>query len=58
MDVPKEIGHQLCGILGGCWSGGYPTLVALAEALERLAATCRRIHAEREAARTGDRLIG
>lgn len=58
MIVPAEIGHSLCGILGACWSNGYPTLIALAEALERVSARCRRLHAEAEAARTGDRLIG
>jgi hypothetical protein len=58
MKVPAEIGHQLCGILGACWSDGYKNLVHLAEALERVAANCRRLAAEQSAANVGDRLIG
>lgn len=58
MRVPAEIGHQLCGILGGCWSDGYKNLIDLASALERVAANCRRLAAEQEAANPRDRLIG
>lgn len=58
MQIPKELGHSLCGILGGCWSDGYPNLIALAEALERVAARARTIHAEMIAKRDSDRIIG
>ena len=58
MIVPAEIGHQICGILGACWSGGYKSLLDLAQALERVSANCRRLHAEKIAAEGGPRLIG
>ena len=58
MEIPAELGQMLCGILGACWSKSYPNLIAFAEALERLAAHSRTIHARQKAAEGGDRLIG
>ena len=58
MEIPKELGQQLCGILGACWSNSYPTLIAFAEALERVAARARVLHAEAIAKQDSARIIG
>lgn len=58
MKTPAELGGRLCGILSACWSDSYPTMLALAEALEQLAAQARRMHAEQLAKQDSTRIIG
>ena len=58
MLIPSELGVKLCGILGAGWSGSYSSLIAFAEALERVAADARTLHARQKAEEEGTRLIG
>lgn len=58
MQIPKELGHQITGVLGACWSDGYPSLTAFAEALERIAYRARQMQADQIAKQDSDRIIG